>query len=134
MSMALNDKLEVMYRHIRSTQLDGGLPQSSAFAPLPKDRNRLSLDRSSMTTARDAYKLFTENGYECARIYGLSIGEFLNENIVCFSDPLPATATLRANPAHAIADFSPHSRTRQKIIAKRLKRMALARGCLFVAP
>jgi hypothetical protein len=134
MNERLTDQLEIMYRHIRSTQLDEGIPQSSAFAPLPKDQSRLSVDRSSMTTPREAHKLFTDNGFECARIYGISVGEFLEQSIVCFADPLPATATQRANPAHAIADFSPHSRNQQKIIAKRLKRIALARGCLFVAP
>jgi hypothetical protein len=124
MREALNDRNAILYRHIRSSQLDDGLPQSSAFAPLPKDQDMLPVDRSSITTARDAYQLFTDNGYECARIYGVSVGEFLDEAIACYSDPLPATATKRANPAHALADFSQHSRNQQKIVAKRLKRIA----------
>ena len=133
--MILTDKEEVLFRHIRFSLLHDGQPQSLAFAPLPKDKNLLSVDRGSMMTPRESHGLFTDNGFDCARVYGISVGEFANEKIVCRPDPLPSSDAMpRANPAHAVADFSPHNTSQQKLIAKRLKRRALSRGCLYIAP
>jgi hypothetical protein len=133
--MILTDSEEVLFRHIRFSLLHDGQPQSLAFVPLPKDKNLLSVDRGSMMTPRESYRLFTDNGFDCARVYGISVGEFAGEKIVCRPDPLPSSDAMpRPNPADAVADFSPHNASQQKLIAKRLKRRALSRGCLYIAP
>jgi hypothetical protein len=129
----LNDPDELLYRHIRKDQLDQGQPGSHAFRPLPKDQNMLSLDRGALTTPREAHALFVENGFESARVYGIAVGEFAGESVPSYADPLTAPPLRKANPAHALADYSAHLSAKQKIVSKRLKRLAIARGCLFDA-
>lgn len=134
MKWLLTNAEEVLLRHIRPSLLHDGLPDSLAFAPFPKDKNLLSVDRGSITTPRDSHRLFTENGFECVRVFGVSVGEFASERITCWADPLSRSDTLKhANPSHAVADFSPHTTSQQKVIAKRLKRRALSRGSLYDA-
>ncbi|MFO0652992.1 MAG: hypothetical protein U0326_42635 [Polyangiales bacterium] len=45
-------------------------------------------------------------------------------------DPLDVTSDAPANPAHALIDFTPFSKSQQKKIARRLKALALIRGQL----
>jgi hypothetical protein len=129
----LHDAGELLYRQIRKDQIDEGQPGSHAFRPLPKDQNMLSLDRGTLTTPREAHALFIENGFESVRVYGIAVGEFSSESIPSYSDPLLAPPLTKANPFHALADYSAHTMARQKIVSKRLKRLAIARGCLFNA-
>jgi hypothetical protein len=126
----LSDGGEVLFRQIHPTFYQNGEPSSQPFMPTPKDQNKLSVDRSALTTAATAHALFTANGHESVAVYGISVGEFGSEALECASDPLDATEDQQANPAHAIADYSPHGGSKQKTIAKRLKIKALARGCL----
>jgi hypothetical protein len=93
----------------------------------------LSLDRGALTTPREAHALFIENAFESVRVYGIVVGEFSSESIPSYSDPLSAPPLTKANPFHALADYSAHTTAKQKIVSKRLKRLASARGCLFNA-
>ena len=129
----LVDTDEVLFRQIREDQIDEGQPGSHAFRPLPKDQNMLSLDRGALTTPREAHTLFVENGFASARVYGITVGEFAHEAVLSYADPLTAPPLKKANPAHALADYSAHTPAKQKLVAKRLKRLAIARGCLFKA-
>jgi hypothetical protein len=129
----LHDAGELLYRQIRKNQIDEGQPGSHAFRPLPKDQNMLSLDRGALTTPREAHALFIENGFESVRVYGISVGELSGESIPSYSDPLLAPPLTKANPYHALADYSAHTTARQKVVSKRLTRLAIARGCLFNA-
>lgn len=72
----LTDENEVLLRQIHPTFIQGGQPSSQPFAPTPKDANRLSVDRSSLTTAADSHALFTGNGHASEAVYGVSVGEF----------------------------------------------------------
>jgi hypothetical protein len=129
----LNDLDELVYRHVRKDQLDQGQPGSHAFRPLPKDQNMLSVDRGALTTPRETHALFVENGFESARMYGITVGEFARESIPSYADPLTAPPLKKPNPAHALADYSAYTPAKQEIVSKRLKRLAMARGCLFDA-
>ena len=126
----LTDDDEVLLRQIHPSFVQAGEPSSQPFAPTPKDDNKLSVDRGTMTTPAASHALFTGNGHASVAVYGLSVGEFGEENLPCHSDPLAATATEAANPAHAYADYAAHVPAQQKNRAKRLKRHALARGQL----
>jgi hypothetical protein len=130
MSDKLADNNEVLFRQIHPTFYQNGEPSSQPFLPTSKDQNKLSVDRSALTTAADAYELFKMNGNTSVAVYGISVGEFGVEALECTSDPLGATKDQQANLAHAIADYSLHGGSKQKNIAKRLKIKALARGCL----
>jgi len=129
----LRDTDELLYRQIRRDQIDEGQPGSHAFRPLPKDQNMLSLDRGALTTPRAAHVLFIEIGFESVRVYGIAVGELARESIPSYADPLSAPPLRKANPAHALADYSTHTTAKQKVVSKRLKRLAIARGCLFDA-
>ncbi len=133
----LSDDDEILFRQIHPSFMQGDdlssqpfLPTSQAFAPTPKDDDKLSLDRSSLTTPSDSYYLFKRNGHSSTAVYGLSVGEFKGEDIACQADPIEETNEQEANPAHALADYSKHKQNQQKNKAKRLKQRAIARGKL----
>jgi hypothetical protein len=95
-----------------------------------KDANKLSVDRSSLTTAAASHALFAGNGFESVAVYGVSVTEFGAEDLPCHPDPLEAEGTRAANPAHAYADFSRFSLSQGKKIGKRLRNNAVKRGRL----
>lgn len=128
--LPLDDSEEILFRQIHPNFYDNNHPASPQFAPTAKDENKLSVDRSSLTTAAAAHALFTSNGYESAAVYGVSVGEFGAEKLSCYSDPLKAEGKLAENPAHAYANFSAFSTNQSKTIAKRLRNNAVKRGRL----
>ena len=129
-SRPLDDGEEVLFRQIHPNFDDNGYPGSFPFAPSAKDESKLSVDRSSLTTAAASHALFTSNGFESVAVYGVSVAEFRVESLPCYPDPIEAQGTLAANPAHAYADFSAFSPTQGKKIAKRLRNNAVQRGRL----
>lgn len=116
---------ELLFRQIRPDYIDGDVVSSQAFSVMPKDNNKLSVDRSSLTTAKGAYETFVANGCESAAVYGLTVGEFNAEELKCYS--LPETS----NPAHSYADFSVKTRSGGNKTSKKLRRIASDRGCLY---
>jgi hypothetical protein len=130
MTEKLRDAAEVLFRQIHPDFIQNGEPSSDRFRPSQQDQNKLSLDRSKLVTASQAHANYVAGGRASAAVFGLSVGEFSNENIPCVEDPLPAAGERLANPAHALADYSRHSPSDQKLISKRLKRIAVRRGCL----
>ncbi len=128
MAEKLSDQQELLFRQIHPALLDGDVPSSSAFKPRKVDESKLSVDRSSLTSAEASFLLFQSNGAKSVAVYALSVGEFEGERIPCFSAPVEVSATQIANPAHCLADFSEHNGSQQDRIAKRLKQKAIARG------
>jgi hypothetical protein len=122
---------ELLFRQIHPSFVESGYPSSQPFLPTSKDDNKLSVDRSTITTPSNAFALYTSNGHCSAAVYGLSVGEFKEQDLPCVSDPLEAMEDQAANPAHAYADYAQHGTSKQKNIAKRLKHRAIARGCLY---
>jgi len=125
MGDALTDANEVLLRQIHPAFYQNGQPSSQPFQPTPKDDHKLSVDRSALTQASLSHELYTTNGFVSAAVYGIDVGEFGNEALPCMSDPLPNAGLVRANPAHAYADYSLHGSNQQKTKAKRLKLKAL---------
>jgi hypothetical protein len=132
MSELLTDQDELLFRQIHPVFLKDGLA-SSPFMPNSNDKNQLSVDRSALTDAQSAYALYTSSGRQSKAVYGVSVGEFQEERLPCASEPIKGSETETANPAHAYADYSAHSSGQQKIIAKRLRIKAVARGQLYPA-
>lgn len=133
----LDDEKEVLFRQIHPSFMQGDevssipfTPTSQAFGPTPKDDGFLSVDRSSKTSAAASFKLFNDNGNSSVAVYGVTVGEFSGEAISCTDDPLTVSENQAANPAHALADYTPHSLGQQKNKAKRLKQKAINRGRL----
>lgn len=130
MGNLLVNQREVLFRQIHPNFMQNGEPASDRFRPQPNDEGMMSLDREALTTAAASYALYTSNGRQSAAVYGVAIGEFDTEVVPCQEDPLAATGTAPANPAHALADYTRHDYKAQKNISKRLKRKAVARGQL----
>lgn len=126
----LTDHAEVLLRQIHPDLIQDGEPSSSNFRPKDTDGGKLSVDRSAVTTAEAAFALYTSNGYSSVAVYGVSVGDFDGCGIQCEADPLLATEKLAANPAHALADFTKFGSSKQKTLAKRIKKAAIARGIL----
>jgi hypothetical protein len=137
----MGDKLtnqgEVLYRHIHPDFLDGDVPSSDRFRPSKKDKNMLSVDRSSIHDAATSHQIYTSTGRKSAAIFGVSVGEFNGKSIECIEDPVAAKDATDTEPAvpenkaHALADYAPHSEKDQKNIAKELKRLAMQRKKIF---
>ena len=134
MADSLTNAEEVLFRQIHPQFIENGEPASHSFMPQSSDEGLMSVDRGSLTSAADSHALYVSTGRESAAVYGVTVSEFKGEDeqksITCVADPLAATATSPANPAHALADYSPYSKSRWKVIAKRLKLKAVARGKL----
>ena len=122
---------ELLFRQIHPSQLQSGVVSSATFLPTPDDEEQLSVDRSSLTTAKGSFELFTGNGLASVAVCGVTVGEFGKEGLPCHPDPLPATESLKANPAHAYADYSGTTGTnKRKKLAQRLRTVAADRGLL----
>ncbi len=128
MSNDFENPNEVLFRQIHPSFIQDGKPSSQPFMPSPKDENKLSVDRSTISTARDSFERYTGDGFSSAAVYGMSVGELSRESIPCISDPIKDDPQVSDNPAHALADYSQHNSNQQKLKAKRLKIAALARG------
>lgn len=127
----LSEDTEVLFRQVHPSFIQNDQPSSQPFAPTLKDNNKLSVDRSSLTTAAASHALHTGAGHASAAVYGVSVAEFRAEALPCISDPLKAADGEPANPAHAYADYSGHGISQQKLKAKRLKLKASTRGRLY---
>lgn len=127
----LSDEEEILYRQVHPDLWDRDQPSSSVFMPNPKDEGQLSVDRSALTSPKDACTLYLSTGRHSVAVVGLSVGEFGKEQLDCFSDPLTSPPEAVANPAHARVDYNGlGSNSQRKKVAKRLKVIALARGIL----
>lgn len=124
----LTDNGEILYRQIHPSSFQDGEPGSDRFRPSVLDTNMLSVDRSSITSAANSHALYSSNGKKSAAVFGISVGEFSAELISCAEDPIEMTSVEPANPAHALANYSAHASSKQKLVAKRLKRLAIERG------
>jgi hypothetical protein len=121
---------EIMFRQVHPTLYQAGAVASSAFMPTEDDQGQMSVDRESLTTPKASFDLYRENGRQSAAVYGVSVGEFTAEGIPCQADPLPATENLKANPAHAYADYEGIGTNQRRKKAQRLRTTALRRGLL----
>ncbi len=121
---------EVLFRQIHPNCIHDGEPASDRFKPQPNDAGLMSVDRSSLTDAASSHALYTSTGNQSGAVYGVTVGEFGDEVVECRNDPLEATDDASANPAHALADYTPHEEKKWKLISKRLTQKAKARGRL----
>lgn len=130
MGKPLTNSDEVLFRQIHPNCMHNGEPASDRFKPQQNDAGLMSVDRSSLTDAARSHLLFTSTGAHSAAVFGVTVQEFAEEAIECHDDSLAATSTSPANPAHALADYTPHAEKNWKLISKRLTRKAKTRGQL----
>ncbi len=130
MSEPLTDLHEVLFRQIHPNCMQNGEPASDRFKPQPNDEGLMSVDRSSLTSAKASFETYIGGGRQSVAVFGVSVGEFQEENIPCSSDPIDGADGGHPNPAHALADYTAHEERKWKNISKRLTQKAKVRGRL----
>jgi hypothetical protein len=127
----LVDDGELLFRQVHPSFVRDGRPSSQAFRPTPKDEGRLSVARSAVTTPAAAYELHTaQRGLASAGSWGITVGECGEQTLKVIPDPLMSPPAKVADPAHALVDFTPHSKSQAEAKGARLARKATERGRL----
>jgi hypothetical protein len=127
----LSDDEELLFRQVHPAFVRDGRPSSQAFRPTPKDEGKLSVARGSLTTAAAAYELYTAGmGLRSAGSWALSVAECREQTLQVLPDPLISPPEKIADPAHAVIDFTPYSKSQREAKGTRLARKAIERGRL----
>jgi hypothetical protein len=122
---------ELLLRQVHPSFVRDGRPSSQAFRPTPKDAGKLSVARGSLTTAAAAFEHYTERlELPSAGTWGVTIGECREQGLHALADPLTAPPEKAEDPAHAVIDFTSHSRSQAEAKGARLARKAFERGRL----
>jgi hypothetical protein len=120
---------ELLHRNVHPSWMDDGKPSSLAFSPSAKDEGKLSVDREKVDTAKASFLRHTdEKGLQSSAVFSVSAGEFRNQNIDCFEDPISAEEGAVENLAHCYADYSGLSKKQAKLTARRIRDAATKRG------
>jgi hypothetical protein len=115
-----------LLRQAHPNFMPGGQLTSQVFFPFPKDEGKLSVYDGDQITAADAYHHYTRIlGNESHSVWAIIKEETDAVAVPAIADPLPDFS------AHAILDFRGKSEKECRKIAKRLKALALARGCRY---
>lgn len=128
----LNDGDELLHRQVHPTFLQKGRVSSQAFRPTPKDDGMLSVSRGSVTSAEDAYVLYTgDKGLASVGVWSVTVSECGGVNLKAFHDaviePVP-------DPAHSFVDFRQITPSAAEKCSKQLAACARARGCQHRGP
>jgi hypothetical protein len=127
----LSDDDESLLRQVHPNFMRDGRPSSQAWKPMKKDEGLLSVARGALSDPKAAFEHHTQVlGLTSAGTWSVSVGECAAEDLKAYSDPLEATSSAPADPAHAVIDFTSLSNSRVEAKATRLGRCASARGCL----
>lgn len=126
----LTDGDELVFRHVSPSFVRDGRPSSQAFSPTKKDDGQLSVNRSAITTAGEAFKLFAGTppaglGLSCFGTWALSVDECGAQQLPVLEDPLDEPI---ANPAHCVVDFGALGRKPSEKKGVKLCALAIARG------
>lgn len=72
----LDDSDELLYRQVHPSWVQDGVPTSQAFGPTKKDEGKLSVDRGSLTTAKDSFRHHTGTlGLKSEGTWAIAVGE-----------------------------------------------------------
>jgi len=127
----LDDAGELLFRQIHPSFVRDGRPSSQAFRPTKKDDGKLSVARSSLTTAERAFHSHTVLlGLPSHGTWALSVQECAQHELKVFPNPLLAPPELIADPAHAFIDFRGLSNSRTESKSTQLRNDAMDRGCV----
>ena len=113
-----------LLRHAHPSFMDGNQITSQVFMPFPKDDGKLSVYDGDQIEPDQSYIHYTSVlGNQSHSVWCVTKAEADGESVTGSPDPLPGF------PAHACIDFGDHPEKVCRKIAKRLKSIALARGC-----
>jgi hypothetical protein len=128
----LSDLEELLFRQVHPSFVRDGRPSSQACRPTLKDAGKLSVAQNAITTAQAAYDLYTSGrGYASAGTWAVTVGECRGQALDVFADPLTSPPEDVADPAHAVVDFTPFSKSQADAKGARLARAADKRERLY---
>lgn len=108
--------------------LDGQL-SSQAFFPFPKDKNHLSVYDGDQISAVDSHHHYvTVLRNQSCGVWGVTQLEVSGVGLEAKSD------ALEDFPSHAVIVFANATEKECRKIAKKMRAMAVARGCLHSVP
>ncbi len=104
---------------------DGELT-SQAFFPFPKDEGKLSVYDGDQIDAHASHEHYTGIlGNESAGVWAVTVEQVVAFGLTAASDPL------QDFPSHSLIDFAQRDERECRKLAKKLKAVAVERGCLF---
>jgi hypothetical protein len=117
----------ILLRLAHPNFMDGEEITSQVFMPSSSDEGRLSVYDGDQISPADSYVHYTEVSHNLAHsVWGVTCEEAASESVPASPAPLPGFAS------HVVMDFTGKSDKACRRVAKRLKLLALARGCLFL--
>jgi hypothetical protein len=128
---SFSDETEILLRQVHPSFIQEGRVSSQAFRPTPKDQKKLSVNRSSLIEAREAFIFYTERKkLASAGVWGVSVREVTEiAGLNIEEDPITDPPE---DPSHSLIDFSGiDSENKIKPISSKLAEKARTRGSLF---
>jgi hypothetical protein len=99
---------------------------SQAFLPFPKDEGYLSVYDGDQIGAMESHQHYTEVlGNVSGGVWGVTCAEVFDSGLTSMPDPKEDF------PSHAAIDFTAHPEKNYRKLAKKLKALAIVRGCLY---
>ena len=102
MSADGGDPSELLHRQVHPSFVQAGRVSSAAFTPTRKDAGKLSVDRGSLTTAREAFERYRREDRRSAGVWSISRRECEVQRLDVIPEPVEGEMP---NPAHAFVDF-----------------------------
>lgn len=116
----------LLHRQAHPKFMDGDMITSQVFYPFPKDDGLLSVYDGDQISADKTYEHYTQTlGLESHSVWSVTKSEADGEGVPSSSDPL------KDFPSHSKIDFRGKTDKECRMIAKRLKAWAVARGCQY---
>ena len=116
----------ILLRQVHPNFYPNGELTSQAFFPFPKDDGKVSVYDNDQIDAASSYEHYTKVlNNKSSSVWGITCDEVSKNGLESVSDPLENF------PSHAVVYFSGRSEKECRRLAKRLKSLALQRGCLF---
>lgn len=125
-----SDQNELLLRQVHPTFIQDNRVTSQAFKPTPKDENKLSVSRSSKTTAEKAHKHYTKTlKLESACVMAVSVSEIIaHQKLQLEDNPISGA---NADQSHALVDYTALTSSEKDKVAKKLAANARARGIQY---
>ena len=119
----------VLLRQVHPNFAPDGQLSSQAFFPFPKDKNHLSVYDGDQISAVDAYDHYVNvlRNQSCG-VWGVTQLEVSGVGLESKADVLDDF------PSHAVIVFADASEKEYRKLAKKMRALAVARGCLHSVP
>lgn len=125
------DNNELLLRQVHPNFIVESRITSQVFLPTEKDDKKLSVNRSSIISAQEAFDLHTnEKKLQSIGVWGISVGETSSfDSLLIECDPIEIPVR---DISHSLINFSKlPSESRIKATAKQLTAKARDRDCLY---